>query len=110
MNINSDDPEFKKDIAAYAEQFSRDPNEVESELRSRINELPAVFDSDPIVNLNIFSNTISSVLDSKKFQEVMPLIVADNYPRRADWTKYDVLLYLIKKGLESIEAESAETF
>ena len=108
MNIDFNDPEFKKDIAVYAERFGRDPNEVESELRNQINELPAVFDPDPITNVTIFSNTVSDVLGSKELQEAMPSIVAENYPKRADWTKYDVLRHLIEKGLEIIEAELAD--
>ena len=107
MKVDFNDPRFKRQIEEQAKQFGRDPADVEAELREQINNLPTVFNPDPVTNFNTLSQLVEEALSSKKLQEAMPAIVEQNYPRRADWTKYDVLRHVIHRGIQVVEAEIA---
>lgn len=93
MDIDFNDPEIAELIKAKAAEKGCSPEELRAAVEAAHN-LPPLFDSDPLKNLDGAKEFMSSVPWERIEIARQRMIEAD--PSKAGWTKQDVLMKLIK--------------
>lgn len=93
MDIDFNDPAIAELIKAKAAEKGCSPEELRAAVEAAHN-LPPLFDSDPLKNLDGVNEFMSSVPWERVEIARQRMIEAD--PSKANWTKKDVLIKLIK--------------